>query len=872
MRTIIKKCVFIIVVLGIISIGPFADSFEFEPSSISFKVSALAETGKCGDNVTWQFNKTTGELVIRGTGEMYCEDTWWGIIFISDSPFENASEIKKITIEEGITLIDAYAFENCDGLISVVLPSSLNKVGYGAFRDCDAITSITLPNSLTEIASYAFIDCDKLSSIVIGNNVSSIGGNAFSSCDSLESITVVPDNLSFFSDEHGVLCDKKNMEIIQYPIGNKRSDYIIPEGIITIGSESFRSCKNLERITFRDSIEKIETDAFNSCENLKEVTIPDSVTSIGAEAFAYCEGLEKIVIGDGVKSLYDVFDDCKNVKSIYIGDSVTSSLDDLLEYRGKLENYFVSEGNTKYSSIDGVLLTKDKKTLRRYPQGKLVSTYTVPSTVEIIEEDAFYNTKIKKIIAPSNVKKLEMQAFYEAENLTDIFLYNDKCEIYSGSESEAHSWDAIPETVTIHGYPISTAQTYAEKKKMTFVPIEDHTHSFGPWRTTTAATCIQKGVTIRICSSCEYAETKTIDFTDHDYSSWKTVVEAACETEGLKKRTCPACGESETKNISATGHNYNSSWTVDKKATCTESGSKSHHCINCDAQKDVTVIKATGHSYGEWQTVSGAVCTNGGTRKKVCENCGDSVVEDVVALGHNYSTEWTVDKKATCVSKGSKSHHCINCGDKKDVTSIEKTEHKYKTKTTKATTKTNGKKVYTCSVCNDVVTKEIAKIKTIKLSKTNYTYNKKVKTPSVIVKDSKGNSLKKGTHYTVTYSKGRKAVGTYSVKIVFKGNYSGSKTLKFTVTLGKVTNLEQIKSEKGIAFSWNSVVGATGYQIYTYDAKTKKYFLLIDATKTRLKNANAKGIMSFKVRAYYKAKDGTMHYGEFSDVKTFKSI
>jgi uncharacterized protein YjdB len=72
-------------------------------------------------------------------------------------------------------------------------------------------------------------------------------------------------------------------------------------------------------------------------------------------------------------------------------------------------------------------------------------------------------------------------------------------------------------------------------------------------------------------------------------------------------------------------------------------------------------------------------------------------------------------------------------------------------------------------------------VKTFTLSATSYTYDGKVKTPSVTVKDSSGKTLKKGTDYTVTYSSGRKNAGTYKVTIKMMGNYYGTKTLTFKI-------------------------------------------------------------------------------------------
>lgn len=107
--------------------------------------------------------------------------------------------------------------------------------------------------------------------------------------------------------------------------------------------------------------------------------------------------------------------------------------------------------------------------------------------------------------------------------------------------------------------------------------------------------------------------------------------------------------------------------------------------------------------------------------------------------------------------------------------------HKYKSTTQKATMKADGSVTNVCTYCNAKSVSKIYKIKTVKLSTTKYKYNKKVRTPGVTVKDSAGRTLKKNTDYTVSYAKGRKKVGTYKVKVTFKGKYSGSKTLTFKI-------------------------------------------------------------------------------------------
>lgn len=102
----------------------------------------------------------------------------------------------------------------------------------------------------------------------------------------------------------------------------------------------------------------------------------------------------------------------------------------------------------------------------------------------------------------------------------------------------------------------------------------------------------------------------------------------------------------------------------------------------------------------------------------------------------------------------------------------------------KATLTKNGKtEGVSCSECGYVIEKPttVYKASKIKLSRTSYKYNGKAKKPKVIVKDSRGRTISP-ENYTVTYSDGRRNVGTYTVTVEFTGeNYTGTKTLTFRI-------------------------------------------------------------------------------------------
>ena len=126
-------------------------------SSVLMCANAFAvATGRCGDSITWTLDDS-GNLTLSGSGEM------WNYGYDS-SPFKDY-EIRKATIEDGITSIGKYAFYGCSGLTKLTLPNSVTSIGTCAFRGCCGLTELTLSNSVTSIGTGAFAYCSGLNEL-----------------------------------------------------------------------------------------------------------------------------------------------------------------------------------------------------------------------------------------------------------------------------------------------------------------------------------------------------------------------------------------------------------------------------------------------------------------------------------------------------------------------------------------------------------------------------------------------------------------------------------------------------------------------------------------------------------------------------------
>ncbi len=164
------------------------------------------------------------------------------------------------------------------------------------------------------------------------------------------------------------------------------------------------------------------------------------------------------------------------------------------------------------------------------------------------------------------------------------------------------------------------------------------------------------------------------------------------------------------------------------------------------------------------------------------------------------------------------------------------------------------------------------KISTLDLSVgEKYGYTGKNVKAKVTVKDG-SKTLEKGTDYTLTY-KNCKNIGTATVTITGKGNYTGTKTLTYKIVPKKTTLSVTKKSDTKAKFTWTAVDGATKYQLY-YSTNGGKYKKLatISGSKTSVTLSGLdfeKNDYKFKIRSYG-TDDGTKYYSSFSKAVTVK--
>ena len=286
----------------------------------------------------------------------------------------------------------------------------------------------------------------------------------------------------------------------------------------------------------------------------------------------------------------------------------------------------------------------------------------------------------------------------------------------------------------------------------------------------------------------------TCGCTSHTYGSAVITKQPTCTSEGTKTKTCTKCNATVTETIAKTSHKYANTVV---SPTCTADGYTLHKCSVCGTSYKDSTTKATGHSYGNSVVTKQPTCTAEGTAIKTCTKCNATVTEKLPAKGHTAVTD--KGYPATCTTAGkTDGSHCSVCNTVIKVqTVINATGHKSSGWITDkaASIGVKGSKHKECTVCKKVLeTAEIPALSRISISKASvtlststYAYDGKAKKPGVTVKLN-GKALKNGTDYIVSYSNNTK-VGTATVKITGKGNYTGSisKTFKIKNNFKKAT-------------------------------------------------------------------------------------
>lgn len=274
---IFSRCfsVFLAVLLFLFPLSPLTGG-----SFLGIKaVAAAGYSGSC----FWE--KNDSNLYIEGSGAM--------ANYTPETPAPWGTDIKKVYVSEGVTVIGEYAFAESD-IHSIILPYSLSSVGAHAFENCTVFSSfpltatevstignyafngctalpslVRLPETLESIGDYAFGGCISLSMITLPASLKTVSPTAFSGCFALTQFSVDKANPNFSASD-GILMNRDKTTLLCYPAGKTETNYNIPTSVTVIGQNAVQSSA-LKSVFLSANVTSVEKAAFENCTALSDV-------------------------------------------------------------------------------------------------------------------------------------------------------------------------------------------------------------------------------------------------------------------------------------------------------------------------------------------------------------------------------------------------------------------------------------------------------------------------------------------------------------------------------------------------------------------------------------------------------------------------
>lgn len=287
---------------------------------------------------------------------------------ICPSAFKGAKILKKVDFQGTTNLetIGDHAFQNTK-LENITIPASVKKLEGASFADIETLKEVHFATGcqLEELSGNLFQNAKNLKKVVFdgANNVKKINSDVFANCTSLETFTV-PKSVTDIAS--GAFRGTKGLKTVEFENGSK---------LTRIGKGAFADC-GITHITLPESITLIQELAFDHCTNLTEIKLPKNLQEVEKGAFNFCENLLKFI---------------------------------------------VASGNTKYSTLDGMLCDINKDVLHVFPAGKADSKYTLVPYFKKVAAYCFYGSnKVTNITFPKTVTEIGTHAIALCNKLESL--------------------------------------------------------------------------------------------------------------------------------------------------------------------------------------------------------------------------------------------------------------------------------------------------------------------------------------------------------------------------------------------------------------------------------------------------------------------
>lgn len=430
-------------------------------------------SGFCGGEVLWSLD-ADGMLTVSGNGGM--DD----FASAAELPWQSLRpEIRKVSVEIGVTGIGSGAFSGCSALTELRLPESLTEIGTGAFSGCSSLQKVLYYGSeeewsririggnnaalagaartagCTRETAYSGSFGEKLSWVLdvsgkltvsgegaipdyyaadpnlpwnlyrssirrvsVQKGVTGIGNNAFLNCKELTDVSLT-DGVTRIGDYAFCGC-------------GALTGARIPSGVTEIGDHVFSDCVSLTWVSLPSGLKTVGPSAFEKCSSLTDVTLPSGVTAVKRQAFLDCAGLESVTLPEKLEELGNyAFSGCTGLTELRLPSGLTTIGNNAFTDCTGLKKLSVSEGlkdlgKNGFSGCTGLREVNLPASLTKIGEGTFrgctgLTAMLVPGNVQVIEGYAFNGcTGLTRLSLPAGLTEISISAFYNCGSLRDV--------------------------------------------------------------------------------------------------------------------------------------------------------------------------------------------------------------------------------------------------------------------------------------------------------------------------------------------------------------------------------------------------------------------------------------------------------------------
>lgn len=376
---------------------------------------------------------TALEAVVVQDGCAFYKTDEYGLLYDATGllllcPEKNAGDgFGSLTFGAGTTFGKG-AFAGCTGVLDVTLPNTLEVIPAGLFKGSN-VRRVVIPEGVKEIANSAFEGCTSLTVVELPSTLQKIGSAAFRA--------------------------------------TKLSSLVIPENVTRIGERAFKDITELTEVTLNNKLEYIGRYAFAKT-SIETIVIPASVVQLGGSydgsAISTGSGNSStrpgqggmivkpgLTPGDGFggggsstssvpaddadqNTCSRVFKDCDKLESVVFEGYPSLMYGYTFEGCGKLTSV---EFNGAWAKLEDGM----------FAECAILTDITIPDTVAVISEKAFYKTNIQTINLPVGVRVVEPRAFEACESLM-TFTVDEANEVFTAVDGVL--WTKDETTVVIY--------------------------------------------------------------------------------------------------------------------------------------------------------------------------------------------------------------------------------------------------------------------------------------------------------------------------------------------------------------------------------------------------------------------------------------